>query len=49
MVSSTLLSVYAEKVPYAKQLGDAVGICIAAYIFYLLVRWQEMQKEAKDS
>ena len=49
MVSSTLLSVYREKVPYAKQLCDVVGICIAAYIFYLLVMWQEMQKDAKDS
>ena len=50
MVSSTLLSVYREKAPYAKQLCDVVGICIAAYIFYLLVMWQQMQKaDAKDS
>ena len=49
MVASTMLSVYKEKVPYAKQLGDIIGLCIAAYMFYLLVMWQEMQKNAEDS
>jgi len=49
MVSSTLLSVYKEEVPYAKQLGNVVGLLIAGYIFYLLTEWQQMQKDAEQS
>jgi len=45
MVASTLLSVYKENVPYAKQLGNIVGLLIAGYIFYLLTQWQEQVQQ----
>lgn len=48
MAASILLEIYKENVPNAKLLSNFVGLCIAAYTFYLLTEWQKMQKDAEE-
>jgi hypothetical protein len=45
MAGSSLLSIYQEQVPYAKQLQGLTQFLLFGYFFYLLVSWQQQQKE----
>ncbi|CAB9522100.1 patatin-like phospholipase domain containing 8 [Seminavis robusta] len=48
MLSSTLVSVYKEQVPYPKQIQSFFQMCIVGYVFYMLVQWQKMQQDAAE-
>jgi hypothetical protein len=44
MVGLSLVVVYKDQVPIAKQIQGLLQFLIVGYVFYLLVQWQQQHK-----
>ena len=48
MLSSTLVSVYNETVPYSDKIQSLLQMLMIGYFFYMLVSWQKMNQDAAN-
>ncbi|CAJ1937265.1 unnamed protein product [Cylindrotheca closterium] len=45
--ASTIIKIYEEQIPFSKYLNGMVQLLGAAYVFYLLTKWQDSVEMAK--